>query len=76
MVVCWPVETKLSSGSRTVPRIWRALNKIHDGALKLEKIKAYFHLIIKLQNIHGSYTAKNRLNLNAKRVKSSTQETN
>jgi len=44
-------------------------------ALKLEKM-AYFHLIIKLQNIHESYTAKNRLNLNAKRVKSSTQVTN
>ena len=43
---------------------------------KTRENKAYFHLIIKLQNIYGSYAAKNRLNLDAKRVKSSTQVTN
>jgi hypothetical protein len=56
----------LEHKARAVPRIWRPLNKINDEALKFEKIKAYFHLIIKLQNIYGSYNTKNRSNLNAK----------
>ena len=38
---------------KAVPRIWRLPNKIYDEALKFEKIKTYFHLIINLQIYMG-----------------------
>jgi hypothetical protein len=57
---------------RAVHRIWRPLNKIHDRTLKFEKNQSILSLNYKASNLYGSYTTKNRSNLNTKRVKSNT----